>query len=870
MMPPGAPPPSVSAIAPAPLMPLAPLGPLASGSSWTLARIASALVQRHARIHYCATQHRFLFSGEGEVLDLADVLELVWRQSAQLAQAQQLPIDAAVLALHHERFFTADRELRYVINRSVAERDARTASDAISLRQYRSFLFFPANLLYRMDLSRPEAALGFAEALSYAGTKLLHRRDARAEGSWDNIVHLRDTAGAIDALEHPHLARLLEEQLLHNLMAHRAIFRQPPCRGGDIFVRITDLPKDALAAYHASAASDEGELSSLIFERAFMSTALSSAAANMYSRRQKKYKLVIRALGAGSGGRHFDGSVEGVWSGEEEVVFPPGTAFRVTRIEEGVASDCTEDGVPRTYIFMQEVSAAATDAMVRGLLPRRRSDEPPPLFLHGVCRELPGMLRKAAADVTCTVGTQRLPVVVASSRPGWDATAIALAPSPGDLPRTAAELEQSGGGLFRIALRPSDRWLRWSELVEAFDLTPAEVAAVHETVARVGGDPETCWTSLEPVDRRCWKSLEVWRAEEGEWAEVELPPVLPHVAGSRQRRASAASGRRSPTPLEPVASSAATPLELGALSREVQGILERYKQPFEDSYRHPRTGERVVVRYSSFVEPWRREVPRWTHGAMHAARTTLWGMLLSELYHRYTGEEEPHLHDLLLAMTHHDCAREDEGGDLWDRQSGEQCAIYLEKRGETSAGYRRYFADAIEHKERRNTLARQLVQAADCLDIMRVSMFMGPLRIQRGWEPRGAFNSDQLDLYRVLGDAEGKESADELLRELHHFIRITEVPEVRIWVETRATEVLLELLGAVMVLHRRHGCYPQLQRWLAPFAAQLPTGGPTSVVTELLADYYERITGAVHPAAEPSAQLWRDLWEPTRWRTRQR
>jgi hypothetical protein len=822
---------------------------------WDLGRIASMLIQRRAAVRYDPDQRRLLFESRGDAIDLADLMAGVRRDCARVSQATDIAIAPNVLAQHHERFFAKDPLARYVLNRGDAERDQAASGDAISLRQYRSFLFFPANLLFRMDVARPEDALAFAESVRIAAEKLLATPAAqRDEGVRKNAMALLDYATDIQSNADPRLARLIEEQLLHNIMAHRALFRQPPCRGGDIFIRITDLPEEALARYVASLHAPEDTTAALVFERAFMSTALSARGATLYSRRYKRFKLIVRSLGAGSRGRHLDGSVEGIWSGEEEVVFPPGTAFRVTRLEEGIADDRTEQGEPRTYIFLQEVSAAAASALERGVSSR---GTPAQLYIYGTCNELPDVMRKAAADVVCTLTSQRIPCVLLSRRAGWDALAVTLAnPQVSDLPTGQAELARWGSGLFRIAVDPCERFLPWAELVATFEISPGQARELQVTAKRAHGDLDDCWLSLEPVERRHWRSLEVWSEDSDEWIEVELPPVLPNVVGARQRKQVGCG---------PVQVS----LDLDGLSQEVQGILETaYKRPFQEAYIHPRTGEVVAVRYSPSVEPFRGEVPRWTHGAMHAARTTLWGLLLSELYRYYTGGTEPHLRDLLLAMTHHDCAREDEGADYWDRQSGDRCAAYLEARGDVDAAHRAYFADAIANKERRNTLARQMIQAADCLDILRVPVFMKPLQIQRGWEPRGAFNSDRLDLYRVIADAEGKHSADALLHEIHHFIRLTEVPETRVWCESRVNALLLELVGAVAYVHRRHACYPLLDRWLAPFLRVLPPGYPTATVAELLDAYFESIT---HPDAVPvqvkSDAPWAAMWDRARWRT---
>lgn len=859
----------------------APLPAPAGAPSWTLGDLATALVERHLRLRYHPARRRFLLEGERGAAGFPEHLDELLRElrlrCAAAAQAAELPVDAATLAQHHARFFAEDAQ-RYAINRADAALDADTPGDTLSLRQYRSQLFFPANFLLRAELTRPEEALAFAISLRLAAEKLAARaaapprreRDARPaaerEAAARAAEELRQLAAQIGEPDDPRLARLLEEQLIHNVMAHRALLRQKRCRGGDIFIRITDLPEEVLADLYASLFADgEGDPRALIHERAFMSTALTAAGANMYSRRNKPFKLVVRALGVGSTGRHLDGSVEGIWSGEEEVVFAPGTAFRVTRCEEGVASDRTADGQPRTYLFLQEVSAAAAAARARR---PPTAAAPAQLFLHGACGELPDLLRKAAADVVCTVGAARIPVVVLSRSACWDPTAQALRAASGHAPPPPppdASLDR-----FRLTIPGAPRLLSWPELVATFELSAEEARHLERTAQRAEGSLRDCWFSLEPVERTCWSRLELWRAESDEWLEIELPAVLPHAPSARQGKPAAPSD--APDAPDP------PPLDLLALSREVQAVLDSsYKQPFPETYAHPRTGAPTAVTYSPLVEPLRREVPRWTHGAMHAARATLWGLLLSELYRHHTGQREPQLHRLLLAITHHDCARQDEGTDYWDAASGERYAAYLEARGERDAAARAYFADAIAHKERRNTAARQLVQAADCLDILRVSMFLGPLRIQRGWEPRGAFNTDRFDLYRVLCDAEGKPSADALLHELHHFIRLTEIPEARVWFETCATDLLLELLGAVAHVDHRHRCYPALRRWLAPFLARMPAGFPSAAAAELLDRYFPRITRRHPEPGEPAARLpvqiddaveWDALWDRARWRPR--
>ena len=831
---------------------------------WTLGRVASTLVQHPGAVRYGSSRQRFQLEAEGEVVDLVDLMDSIRRESARVVRSEDIVVGVDVLARHHERFFTPDPGERYLLNgvglalvRGEAVRDEDVPADAISLRQYRSHLFYPANLLYRLDLAEPGAALSFADSVRIAAEKLLSRAAVqRHEVSRTNATGLHHGAKDIRSNEDPRLARLIEEQLLHNLMAHRALFRQKPCQGGEIYLRITDLPEIGVRKYVEAMNAPEELAAAVVIEGAFMSTSITAESANCFSRRQKKFKLIVRSLGCGSRGRHLDGSVEGVWSGEEEVVFPPGSAFRVTRMEEDVADDRTDGGEPRTYLFLQEVSAAAVSALEQGIAAQARPER---LFLHGVCARLPRIIQRAAADVAYTLAGTSLPAVLLSRRPDWDPCATALAsPELCEPPLDQAGFAQRGEGLFRIEVEPSERFLPWPELVAAFAIAPEQAREIQAIAVGARSSLDDCWLSLEPVDRQAWRRLEVWQEGFEEWAEVELPPLLPNVVGSRQRKRRAGA-----TPPRP-------PLDLGELAPEVQRVLEAaYKQPFQETYVHPETGQIVPVRYSPFVEPVRKQVPRWNHGAMHAARTTLWGLLLTELYRHYTGEVEEHPRDLLLAMTHHDCAREDEGADLWDRQSGDRFAAYLEARGDVDPRYRAYFADAIANKEKRNTMARQMVQAADCLDILRVSVFLRPLQVQHGWEPRGAFNSDQLDLYGVISDMEGKRSAAALLGEIHHFIRLTEVPETRVWFETRVESFLFELLAAAAHVHERHGCYPQLHRWLTPFLEQVPAGYPTKMVTDLLDTYYERITcPGAFPVQVRADAPWKALWDPSQWRTR--
>ncbi|WP_437312888.1 hypothetical protein [Sorangium sp. So ce385] len=831
---------------------------------WTLGRIVSTLVERPGTIRYGSSQRRFLFDDGGETIELADLMGVIRRESTRVVRAEDISIGIDVLDRHRERFVTADPRERYALNgaglalvRGEALRDEEVPADAISLRQHRSHLFYPANFLCRMDAGDPRAAMSFAESVRIAAEKLLTRPAVqRHEPVRRNMAALQEYAANIGAIEDPRLARLVEEQLLHNIMAHRAILRQKRCQGGELFIRITDLPERAVARYVECMNAPEESSASVVVEDAFMSTSTTADMANLFSRRSKKYKLIARSLGCGSRGRSLDGSVEGVWSGEDEVVFPPGTAFRVTRIEEDVEDDRTDEGEPRTYIYLQEISSAAARALTGGLSAQVRPER---LFIYGVCAQLPRIIHRSAVDVAYAFAGQSLPAVLLSRRPGWDPAATALAsPELCEPPLDQSGFAQWGEGLLRITVEPDAHLLSWPEFVAAFDVTPAEVQEVQEVVGRVRSTLDDCWLALEPVERSAWLRLEIWREGFDEWVEVELPQILPSAAVHRRRRR-----RADATPPGP-------PLDVVALSQQVQQILDAaYKQPFRDTYVHPRTGKVVVVRYSPFVEPVRQQVPRWTHGAMHAARATMWGLLLSELYRYYTGDVEEQLRDLLLAITHHDCAREDEGPDLWDEPSGARFAAYLRERGELDPEYCAYFADAIANKEKRNTRARQMVQAADCLDILRVSVFLGPLRIQRGWQPRGAFNTDQLDLYRVISEADGKRSADALLAEVHHFVRLTEVPELRVWFETRVGSFLIELLAAMLHVHERHGCYPQLHRWMKPCLEQVPAGHPTGVVADLLDVYFELITTPGASPVQVSADApWEALWDQSRWRSR--
>jgi hypothetical protein len=193
-----------------------------------------------------------------------------------------------------------------------------------------------------------------------------------------------------------------------------------------------------------------------------------------------------------------------------------------------------------------------------------------------------------------------------------------------------------------------------------------------------------------------------------------------------------------------------------------------------------------------------RILPRSIHGPIHSTRAVLWGQALAEIY-----KFDPSLR-LLLATTvgAHDCLREDEGEDRWDRESAVALKNYLLSRGESLA-VALEFSHAIAEKDPADgqftTDAQRIVHDADVFEI------------KRCLRENEKFDSTQLCLSK-LDHIDFKE---ELTSEIGEFIEITENFALKKHLEYYSDNYYGDLVRLLKTLHDEKQLFPILTQLLA-------------------------------------------------------
>lgn len=329
----------------------------------SLGAILTHLVENPRCVRFLPEERRFQVDLGARACELGELVAHVRRLGARVAAEADIAVSPGTLAAHRARFFTADEDRRYRINAAGLYRtqgkgnrtDEGVAGDALSLRHYTSFFFYPMNAFYRLDFSSPEAIVDFTYVLCVAARNFFRVPNVTTESEIGrNVIALFNAAQVIEDPGDPALCRLLQEQLIHNLMAHRCLLRQEAFRpepdASRPLYRITDLPEPALQRYRSAAADP----AAVLVEDAFTSTSPDEAQCDRHSRLDKRYKFIITPRARGTAARWLNGQVDSVVNFENEVLFPPGARFRVTGLAEHVAGDTTRDGSPRTWIFLEE------------------------------------------------------------------------------------------------------------------------------------------------------------------------------------------------------------------------------------------------------------------------------------------------------------------------------------------------------------------------------------------------------------------------------------------------------------------------------------------------------------------------------------
>lgn len=109
------------------------------------------------------------------------------------------------------------------------------------------------------------------------------------------------------------------------------------------------------------------------------------------------------------------------------------------------------------------------------------------------------------------------------------------------------------------------------------------------------------------------------------------------------------------------------------------------------------------------------------HGVSHAVRATLFALILTEMS-REAGKQLGHDPvSLLIATALHDSAREDDGEDEWDQQSGEFAKKVILDEMKVSEEEGSFFQNCVVDKDNKNptSIEKKILHDADCLEIIR-------------------------------------------------------------------------------------------------------------------------------------------------------
>ncbi len=173
-------------------------------------------------------------------------------------------------------------------------------------------------------------------------------------------------------------------------------------------------------------------------------------------------------------------------------------------------------------------------------------------------------------------------------------------------------------------------------------------------------------------------------------------------------------------------------------------ILPFYSLPFPPHPTYREAGKRRPVKTPLFgfthsYEAYKTAleqgqiVPRTIHGRVHATRVAIGAQLIRNLRKRTNPQLKPLLPIEIFAAASHDWMREDEGGDLWDEESGEQFYHLARSFGASEQEARDLeFAIAKKDPPGRNfsTPFQEDLHDADCLEFIRV--LKNPSRFQEG------------------------------------------------------------------------------------------------------------------------------------------
>lgn len=173
--------------------------------------------------------------------------------------------------------------------------------------------------------------------------------------------------------------------------------------------------------------------------------------------------------------------------------------------------------------------------------------------------------------------------------------------------------------------------------------------------------------------------------------------------------------------------------------------------------------------FPHYRKPYVSGEARFWHGVPHAARVAFFSTILRELYLQAGKPCRTEGIFCHLAAGMHDAARQDDGEDLWDKESGLMAEKALLEAGCSEADAA-LLGKAVAEKDAPNPglLEQKLVHDADCLEIMRC------LRNPRDFRPEELLAFQDLESGVV----------HQLIREAREFIELTDKGAIKKFLET--------------------------------------------------------------------------------------
>ncbi|MBA2369280.1 MAG: HD domain-containing protein [Candidatus Protochlamydia sp.] len=180
------------------------------------------------------------------------------------------------------------------------------------------------------------------------------------------------------------------------------------------------------------------------------------------------------------------------------------------------------------------------------------------------------------------------------------------------------------------------------------------------------------------------------------------------------------------------------------------------------------------------------------HGVLHAVRTYFFALTLAELYREKGIPLPKDIKPCLLSATLHDCARQNDGIDLWDKESGEKCKKVLchdlpensyTKINRLPENLGDHYSRCIAEKDSKDifSVEQTIIHDADCIEIMRCLNSPEDFKVDELWAMK------DLD----------EETVFALIKEAQDFIKLTEQGTIKAALE--ASENPVALLYQILV-----------------------------------------------------------------------